>query len=50
VVPFQLNEDWALITRTKLPVEALPPKNLGDHWAFPALQLIYHIPSVTGAW
>jgi hypothetical protein len=33
VVPFQLNEDWALITRTKLPVEALPPKNLGDHWA-----------------
>jgi hypothetical protein len=34
VVPFQLNEDWALITRTKLPVEALPPKNLGDHWAF----------------
>jgi hypothetical protein len=34
VVPFQLNEDWALITRTKLPIEALPPKNLGDHWAF----------------
>ena len=34
VVPFQLNEDWALITRTKLPVEVLPPKNLGDHWAF----------------
>ena len=34
VVPFQLNEDWALITRTKLPMEALPPKNLGDHWAF----------------
>jgi hypothetical protein len=34
VVPFRLNEYWALITRTKLPVEALPPKNLGDHWAF----------------
>ena len=34
VVPFRLNKDWALITRTKLPVEALPPKNLGDHWAF----------------
>ena len=34
VVPFRLNEDWALITRTKLPVEALPPKKLGDHWAF----------------
>jgi hypothetical protein len=34
VVPFRLSEDWALITRTKLPVEALPPKNLGDHWAF----------------
>ena len=34
VVPFTLNEDWALITRTKLPAEALPPKKLGDHWAF----------------
>jgi hypothetical protein len=34
VVPFRLSEDWALITRTKLPVEALPPKKLGDHWAF----------------
>jgi hypothetical protein len=34
VVPFRLNEDWALITRTKLPAEALPPKKLGDHWAF----------------
>jgi hypothetical protein len=34
VVPFRLNEDWALITRTKLPLEALPPKKLGDHWAF----------------
>src|SRR6516162_6228959 len=34
VVPFRLSEDWALITRTKLPVEALPQKNLGDHWAF----------------
>jgi len=33
VVPFRLNEDWALITRTKLPFEAEPPKKLGDHWA-----------------
>ena len=24
VVPFRLNEDWSLITRTKLPAEALP--------------------------
>jgi hypothetical protein len=32
VVPFRLNDDWALITRTKLPAEAQPPKNLGDHW------------------
>ena len=34
VVPLRLNEDWALITRTKLPVEALPPKKLGESWAF----------------
>ena len=34
VVPFRLNEDWALITRTKLPLESLPPKKLGEHWAF----------------
>jgi len=26
VVPFRLNDDWALITRSKLPAEALPPK------------------------
>ena len=32
VVPFRLNEDWTLITRTKLAVEASPPKNAGDHW------------------
>ncbi len=32
-MPFRLNEDWALITRTKLPGEAQPPKRLGDHWA-----------------
>ena len=30
VVPFRLNDDWSLITRTKLPVEALPPKNPVD--------------------
>ena len=34
VVPFRLNDDWALITRTKLPLESLPPKKLGEHWAF----------------
>ena len=33
VVPFRLNDDWSLITRTKLPVEALPPKKAGDSWA-----------------
>jgi hypothetical protein len=33
VLPFRLNDDWALITRTKLPAEALPPKNAGDQWA-----------------
>ena len=33
VVPFRLNEDWALITRTKLAFEVEPPKKLGDHWA-----------------
>ena len=33
VVPFRLNEDWALITRTKLPFEVEPPKKLGDRWA-----------------
>jgi hypothetical protein len=32
VVPFRLNDDWSLITRTKLPGEALPPKNFGDSW------------------
>jgi hypothetical protein len=34
VLPFRLNEDWALITRTKLPLELLPPKKLGEHWTF----------------
>jgi hypothetical protein len=33
VVPFRLNQDWALITRTKLPVVVQPPKKGGDHWA-----------------
>jgi hypothetical protein len=32
-VPFRLNEDWALITRTKLPAIVQAPKSLGDHWA-----------------
>jgi hypothetical protein len=33
VVPFRLNDDWALITRNKLPWEAEPPKKVGEHWA-----------------
>jgi hypothetical protein len=33
IVPFRLNEDWALITRTKLPAEALPPKKSDQSWA-----------------
>ena len=33
VLPFRLNDDWSLITRTKLPAEALPPKKTGDSWA-----------------
>jgi hypothetical protein len=32
VVPFRLNEDWALITRTKLPWIDDPPKKLNDKW------------------
>jgi hypothetical protein len=32
VVPFRLTDDWALITRSKLPAEALPPKKLGEPW------------------
>jgi hypothetical protein len=32
VVPFRLNDDWSLITRTKLPAEVLPPKKAGDSW------------------
>src|ERR1700745_1593988 len=33
VLPFLLNEDWALITRTKMPAYAEPPKKKGDSWA-----------------
>lgn len=33
VVPFRLSDDWALITRTKLPGEVQPPKNPGEAWA-----------------
>ena len=33
VVPFRLNDDWALITRTKLPGEVQPPKKLNESWA-----------------
>jgi len=33
IVPFRLNDDWTLITRTKLPAEALPPSKVGNSWA-----------------
>jgi hypothetical protein len=32
VVPVRLNDDWSLITRTKLPAYSQPPKKLGDSW------------------
>ncbi len=32
VIPFSLGDDWALITRTKLPFIEQPPKKPGDHW------------------
>jgi hypothetical protein len=32
VVPFILNADWALITRTKFPAVIQPPKKLGEDW------------------
>jgi hypothetical protein len=33
VIPFRLNDNWALITRTKFPAYSQPPKNLGESWA-----------------
>jgi len=32
IVPFNLDDDWALITRTKLPLVVQPPKKLGHSW------------------
>jgi hypothetical protein len=32
VLPFLLNDDWALITRTKFPAYSEPPKKIGDSW------------------
>jgi hypothetical protein len=32
IVPFRLNDDWSLITRTKLPAETLPPTKAGGPW------------------
>jgi len=32
IVPFKLNDDWALITRTKLPFVVKPPKGTGAEW------------------
>ena len=48
VVPFQLNEDWALITRTKLPVEALPPKKLGESLVGSDVRHLHQLGSVAG--
>jgi hypothetical protein len=33
VVPLSLSADWAVITRTKLPVIVQPPRKHGDQWA-----------------
>jgi hypothetical protein len=33
ILPFRLNDDWALITRTKFPAYSQPPKKLGESWA-----------------
>jgi hypothetical protein len=32
VLPFMLNNDWALITRTKFPAVSQPPKKLREDW------------------
>jgi len=32
IVPFVLSDDWALITRTKLPLVVQPPKKLNHPW------------------
>jgi hypothetical protein len=32
VLPFRLDEDWSLITRTKFPFIVQPPKKTGEHW------------------
>jgi hypothetical protein len=32
VLPFMLNNDWALITRTKFPAVSQPPKKLHEDW------------------
>ena len=32
ILPFKLNDDWALITRTKLPFVSEPPKKSGQAW------------------
>jgi hypothetical protein len=33
ILPFRLNDDWTLITRTKFPAYSQPPKKLGESWA-----------------
>jgi hypothetical protein len=32
ILPITLNDDWALITRTKLPAYSQPPKKLDESW------------------
>jgi hypothetical protein len=32
VVPIEFSDDWALITRTKLPAYVQPPLKSGEHW------------------
>ena len=32
LIPFQLSDDWVLITRTKLTAVSQPPTKLGSHW------------------
>jgi len=32
ILPFRLNEDWALITRTKFPLISQPPKKKNEGW------------------
>jgi hypothetical protein len=48
VLPFRLNDDWALITRTKFPAYSQPPKKLGDSWATGLWQRLHYVLPVAG--